>query len=216
MKGKVCGVDEAGRGPVMGPLVVSGVAMDDESQLDGLGVRDSKKLVPKRRYELAEEILSIAEVETVMLPAQEIDVLREEMTMNELEVNLFVSVLDKLRPALAYVDSVDVNADRFRNDIARGLDFDIEIVSRHKADDTYPIVSAASIIAKTTRDNEMEKIAAEIGQEIGSGYPSDPITISFLQKWIRENHDSPPHTRRSWETTKKIMQEVSVRKLNEF
>jgi ribonuclease HII len=216
MKRKVCGVDEAGRGPVMGPLVVSGVSVDDESQLDGLGVRDSKKLSPKRRFELAEKIVSIADVETVMLPAQEIDVLREEMTMNELEVNLFVSVLDKLRPTLAYVDAVDVNADRFGSDVTRGLNFDVEIVSEHNADDTYPIVSAASIIAKTTRDNEMEKIAAEIGQEIGSGYPSDPITISFLQKWIRENHDSPPHTRRSWETTKKILKEESVRKLNEF
>jgi ribonuclease HII len=216
MKGKVCGVDEAGRGPVMGPLVVSGVALDDESQLDGLGARDSKKLAPKRRSELAEKILSMSEVETVMVPAQEIDVLREEMTMNELEVNLFASVLDKLRPALAFVDAADVNADRFGSDIALGLNFDIEIVSKHKADDTYPIVSAASIIAKTTRDSEMEKIGAEIGQEIGSGYPSDPITISFLEKWIRENHDSPPHTRRSWATTKKIMKEVSVRRLNEF
>jgi ribonuclease HII len=216
MKGKICGVDEAGRGPVMGPLVVSGVTLDDESQLSGMGVKDSKKLSPVRRQEIAQKIRAIADVHTIEVPAEEIDVLRDEMTLNEIEVNLFSSVLDHLRPAVAYVDSVDVNADRFGKNIRRRLDFDIEIVSKHKADDLYTIVGAASIIAKTTRDNEIEKIKTEIGQEIGSGYPSDPITMDFLEKWIRENHDSPPHARRSWETTKRIMRGASTRKLNEF
>jgi ribonuclease HII len=216
MKGKICGVDEAGRGPVMGPLVVSGVTLDDESQLTGMGVKDSKRLSPVRRQEIAQKIRAIADVHTIEVPAEEIDVLRDEMTLNEIEVNLFSSVLDRLRPAVAYVDSVDVNSDRFGKDIRRRLDFDIEIVSKHKADDLYPIVGAASIIAKTTRDNEIEKIKTEIGQEIGSGYPSDPITMDFLEKWIRENHDSPPHTRRSWETTKRIMRRASSKELNEF
>lgn len=216
MKGKICGVDEAGRGPVMGPLVVSGVTLDDESQLTGMGVKDSKRLSPVRRQEIAQKIRAIADVHTIEVPAEEIDVLRDEMTLNEIEVNLFSSVLDRLRPAVAYVDSVDVNSDRFGKDIRRRLDFDIEIVSKHKADDLYPIVGAASIIAKTTRDNEIEKIKTEIGQEIGSGYPSDPITMDFLEKWIRENHDSPPHTRRSWETTKRIMRRASIKELNEF
>ncbi|MCK4445414.1 MAG: ribonuclease HII [Thermoplasmata archaeon] len=216
MTSKICGVDEAGRGPVMGPLVVSGVSIEDESVLSGLGVKDSKRLTPKRREELAVTIKKLGEIETVQVPAEEIDNLREEMTLNELEVRLFVSVLDRLRPDVAYVDSVDVNADRFRDDIKRGLDFDIEIVSRHQADDIYPVVSAASIIAKTTRDNEIKKIEEEIGQDIGSGYPSDPITIGFLEKWIRENHDLPPHTRKSWETSRKILQRVRMKKLNEF
>ena len=180
MTSKICGVDEAGRGPVMGPLVVSGVSIEDESVLSGLGVKDSKRLTPKRREALAVTIKKLGEIETVQVPAEEIDNLREEMTLNELEVRLFVSVLDRLRPDVAYVDSVDVNADRFRDDIKRGLDFDIEIVSRHQADDIYPVVSAASIIAKTTRDNEIKKIEEEIGQDIGSGYPSDPITREYL------------------------------------
>lgn len=216
MTGRICGMDEAGRGPVLGPLVVSGIALDDESALNDLGVRDSKKLTPNRRKELAEKIKFLGEIETVQVPAEEIDVIREEMTLNELEVNLFVSVLDKLRPSVAYVDSADVNADRFGGNIRRKLDFDIEIISKHHADEIYPIVSAASIIAKTTRDSEVRKIEREIGQDIGSGYPSDPITIGFLEKWIRENHDLPPHTRKSWETTRKILQRARIKKLDEF
>lgn len=216
MKGRICGVDEAGRGPVMGPLVVSGVTIDDESRLSDMGVRDSKRLTPARREELAVQIRSIADVESVLVPAEEIDNLREEMTMNELEVYLFTSVVDKLRPSVAYVDAADVDAGRFGNDIKRGLGFDIEIISKHKADDLYPVVGAASIIAKTVRDDEIKKIGAEIGQEIGSGYPSDPITVEFLQKWIREKHDSPPHTRRSWETIKRMMRLNNVKKLDEF
>ncbi len=216
MKGRICGVDEAGRGPVMGPMVVSGVAIDDESRLSDMGVKDSKQLTPARREELAVQIRSIADVESVLVPAEEIDNLREEMTMNELEVYLFTSVVDKLRPSVAYVDAADVDAGRFGNDIKRGLGFDIEIISKHKADDLYPIVGAASIIAKTIRDDEIKKIGAEIGQQIGSGYPSDPITVEFLQKWIREKHDSPPHTRRSWETIKRMMRLNNVKKLDEF
>ncbi len=216
MKGRICGVDEAGRGPVMGPMVVAGVTLDDEDQLVDMGVRDSKQLTPARREELAVQIRSIADVESVLVPAEEIDNLREEMTMNELEVYLFTSVVDKLRPSVAYVDAADVDAGRFGNDIKRGLGFDIEIISKHKADDLYPIVGAASIIAKTIRDDEIKKIGAEIGQQIGSGYPSDPITVEFLQKWIREKHDSPPHTRRSWETIKRMMRLNSVKKLDEF
>jgi len=216
MRKRICGVDEAGRGPVIGPLVVSGVSLDDESQLGGLGVKDSKKLSPNRRRELAKIINSIAQIETVEVPAEEIDVLRKEMTLNELEVNLFATVLDKLRPAIAYVDSADVDAERFGKDIRRKLDFEIEVVSKHKADDIYLVVGAASIIAKTTRDSKVAKIEQEIGQEIGSGYPSDPTTIGFLEKWIRENFDLPPHTRKSWETTRKILQRARMKKLNEF
>ncbi|TET89961.1 MAG: ribonuclease HII [Methanomassiliicoccales archaeon] len=216
MKGRICGVDEAGRGPVLGPMVVSGVCVDDESQLATLGVRDSKKLRPVRREQLAREITSIAEVETVVVPAEEIDLLRMEMTLNELEVNIFGSVLSKLRPEIAYLDSADVNAERFGVNVAGTLDFEVEIISKHGADDIYPVVSAASIIAKTTRDREIAKIENEIGERIGSGYPSDPNTIQFLEKWIREKGNLPPHTRKSWKTAKRILQGTKVKKLNEF
>ncbi len=216
MSGKICGVDEAGRGPVIGPMVVSGVSTDDESQLKSLGVKDSKRLTPNRREELAAEIRKICDVHTIQVPANELDILREEMTLNELEVRLFTSVLDRLRPNVAYLDSADVDADRFGRDIKRHLDFDIEIVSKHKADDIYPVVGAASIIAKTTRDDEIEKIKKQVGQDFGSGYTSDPVTRDFLEKWIREKNDLPPHTRKSWETTRKVMQTARMRKLEEF
>lgn len=216
MKEEICGVDEAGRGPVIGPLVVAGVCVADDSEFKKMGVRDSKKLSPERREELAAEIREIARCKTVVLPAEDIDTLRKEMTLNEVETRLFVSILDELRPGIAYVDSADVDAKRFGDDIKKNLNFEITIISEHGADDTYPVVGAASIIAKTTRDQEIQRIEKEIGQSIGSGYPSDPDTIRFMENWIREKNDLPPCTRRSWETTRRIEQAAKTRKLEEF
>lgn len=213
---QICGVDEAGRGPVLGPMVVSGVSVRDELQLKDLGVKDSKKLSSRRREALALEIRSVAKVEVLVVPADEIDRLREKMTLNELEVDMFARVLAKLKPRIAFVDSSDVDAERYGREIQRKLDFEVELVSRHGADSLYPVVSAASIIAKTARDERMRRIENEIGQRIGSGYPSDPDTVHFLEKWIKEKGNLPPHTRKSWKTARKILQRVITRKLNGF
>jgi ribonuclease HII len=92
----------------------------------------------------------------------------------------------------------------------------VKIISKHGADDTYPVVSAASIIAKTKRDSMIEEIKKELGQDIGSGYPSDPKTINFLKKWYTEHGEMPPHTRRSWKTVDRIINELSISKLDRF
>jgi ribonuclease HII len=212
----ICGVDEAGRGPVMGPMVVAGVLLEDESQLEGMNVRDSKKCTPKRREELAIKIRRIAKQEAIIVPADDIDTLREGLTMNQIETRLFASVIDKLRPETAYVDSADVNEERFAKDIKSELDFEISIISKHGADDMYPIVSAASIIAKTTRDSEVNKIKSELGQNLGSGYPSDETTIRFLENWVRDHNELPPHTRRSWKTAQRILSQVKTRKIEDY
>ena len=91
-----------------------------------------------------------------------------------------------------------------------------DVVARHKADDTYPVVSAASIIAKVTRDRLISDISAEFGEDIGSGYPSDPKTIGFIEKWIKENGCSPRYTRNSWETVRNIKSRLSVRKITDW
>jgi ribonuclease HII len=217
----ICGVDEAGRGPVFGPLVIAGVTIQDDSELKEIGVRDSKKLTPNKREILAEKIREIAEkYEIIIISASDIDDMRKVMTLNELEVSAFSKIIEKLRPDVCYVDSADVNQERFGMDILSKLSLKTKIISKHKADDIYPIVGAASIIAKTTRDENVRKIAQELEKKLnlplGSGYPADPITKKFLKTWIKTYGELPPHTRRSWETAQRLMKENKTRKLDDY
>jgi ribonuclease HII len=117
---------------------------------------------------------------------------------------------------VVYVDACDANEDHFRQMVSGKLSYRPRIVCEHRADDNYPIVSAASIIAKTNRDRIVSEMQAEIGQEIGSGYSSDPTTISFLQKWIKEKGDLPPYTRRSWATAKEALSSSKNAKLTDW
>ncbi len=227
----ICGIDEAGRGPVLGPMVVAGVKVEDDLLLREIGVKDSKKLAPKRREKLAEEIKKIADYEIQIIPAEEIDVLREEMTLNVLEAKLFATIIEKLtlcsntrsstpnsiaKDFIVYVDAADVNEENFKRYILNELGREMNIVSEHNADETYPVVSAASILAKTTRDEEIKKIEEEIGKQIGSGYPSDQVTISFLKEWMKEHGELPPYTRRSWKTARRIVQLYKTSRIEEF
>ena len=212
----ICGVDEAGRGPVIGPLVVAGICIDNDEKLRELGVRDSKKCTPKKREELDLEIRKIAKCELIVLPAIEIDLLRNEMSLNIIEAKLFSSVIERLHPQIAYVDSADTNEEKFAQYIHSEIGNKIEIISKHKADENYPVVSAASIIAKVKRDAEIKKIENEIGIPIGSGYPSDSVTINFLEKWIKEKGSVPPYTRSSWSTIIKIQNKYLGIKLEDW
>jgi ribonuclease HII len=217
----ICGVDEAGRGPVFGPLVVAGVCFEDEDLVNNLGVKDSKKHSPKRRKQFEEIIKQkAASYEILIIPASDIDDMRKAMTLNEIEIFAFIKVIKKLKPDMCYVDAADVNEERFGRTIAQHLSKKTEIISKHKADDLFPVVSAASILAKTRRDTEMITIAKELENKIqlplGSGYPADPITKLFLTKWVNTYKKLPPHTRKSWNTSKKIMNSTSIKKLDEF
>jgi len=212
----ICGVDEAGRGPVLGPLIVCGIAVESDQALRKLGVRDSKKLSPKRREELAAKISKIARIELVEISADEIDVLRTKKTMNELETEAFATVIERLSPKIAYVDAADTDEENFGKAIRTRMTCTAQIVSQHKADDTFPVVSAASIIAKVNRDRRVREIEKEIGRPIGSGYQTDDITMTFLKDWINENGSCPPHTRQSWEPAKNLMRLKDVRRLDQF
>jgi ribonuclease HII len=217
----ICGIDEAGRGPVFGPLVITGIKFNNDHSLLELNVKDSKKTSPKRRKLLADIIKKNAvDYEVLIISARDIDDMRKVMTLNEIEVNAYTKIIKKLKPDICYVDSVDVNEQRFGRDIQSGLTFKCEIVSKHKADDIYPIVSAASIVAKTARDAEIEKIAKKLEPRLnlhfGSGYPADPITQKFLSTWIDKYKTLPPHTRRSWKTVQNILRQKSIKKLDDF
>ena len=211
----ICGVDEAGRGPVIGPLVVAGIC-GDERVIASLGVKDSKKLSAKRREKLAEEIKKVAsKIIVIRVEPEEIDALREKMTLNDIEVELFARVISQLNGDKVYVDAADVNEDRFAEEIKKRLGKDVEIISEHKADSKYPMVSAASIIAKVERDRIIEDLKEELG-EFGSGYPADERTKKFLEKYVKEHNELPPHTRHSWKSAKRAMKKKEQKKLGDF
>lgn len=207
----VAGVDDAGRGCVIGPLVIAGILMKEEDlpKLVRLGVRDSKLLLPHRREVLAAEIRGIAEKYAVAkLTPGEIDAIvlagRKLHKLNWLEAQAMARVLETLKPDKAYVDASDVVEKRFEKDILDCLTFKLDVVSEHKADRNYPIVSAASIIAKVERDKEIAELAEAYGN-FGSGYPSDPRTIRFLEQCLEKSCDYPEFVRRSWKPAKEAM-----------
>ncbi|MBS3748295.1 MAG: ribonuclease HII [Candidatus Thermoplasmatota archaeon] len=217
----IAGVDEAGRGPVIGPMVIAGVQAKDQNIFRQIQVKDSKKLSKKRRTFLADQIKQIAaKIEFIVINASDIDDMRKVMTMNEIEVHGFTKIIKKLKPDQCFVDAADVNSDRFGSNISAQLPKKIEIISKHKADDIYPIVSAASIIAKTIRDKEIEKISKKLGKKLnkplGSGYPSDPITQQYMHAWVKKYKKLPPNTRKSWKTAQRIYEQQIRKTLNDF
>ncbi len=199
---KIAGVDEAGKGPVIGPMCVAGVMVQEAEleRLKELGVRDSKLVSPKKREAFAIEIEKIAETFILEVTAHQIDEIRKEMTMNELAVVSFARVLAELHPNKAFVDAVDVYPERFATNIRDLCKFQFDLISEHKADENHPIVSAASIIAKVRRDQRIAELEDAIGMRIGSGYPSDPKTIKFLETIAEKQHQLPYYVRHSWKT----------------
>ena len=170
-----CGVDEAGRGSVMGPLVVGVVSVESDEPLLRIGVKDSKKLTPRARERMYEEITAVAEWGAVIATAADIDARRKEMSLNDVELNMFAEAV-RGSGTVVYADCPDVNEVSFGRRLG-ALVPDAEVIAKHKADDTYPVVSAASIVAKVTRDRMMDEIRTEFGTNIGSGYPSDHYTM---------------------------------------
>jgi ribonuclease HII len=213
---RTLGIDEAGRGPVLGPLVVAGVLCHDQEALRILGVRDSKRLSPQRRRGLAEEIQRVAECRVRVIAADELDEAMEGSSLNAVEANCFAEVIRDLSPDEAYVDCCDTSEARFKRTILRYLGYDVPLHVEHGADDRYPVVSAASILAKVRRDQEMRCIEEELGQPVGSGYAHDPQTLAFLQEYFRSHGAMPPHARQSWKTSRRLLSKTMVRKLTEW
>src|SRR5947208_1302621 len=139
-----------------------------------MNVRDSKKLSPEKREAMAPEIEKLATWELLVIPAEEIDLMRAEMSLNDFEAKLFAQLIERLHPETAYVDAADVDAIEFKRCVQRELRFAVDVVSQHNADELFPVVSAASILAKVRRDREMRAIEALID---GGVDPAD-ITIA--------------------------------------
>lgn len=202
----LCGIDEAGRGAIIGPLVVAGVVFkrDAVDELLELGVKDSKALTPAKRSQLAAVITDRAvRVTTLELSPGEIDRVvtngRRNRKLNYAEAGVMARVIDHLDPDTVYVDACDVNEDRYSSMIFGFMKRHAKVYSFHHADRTNVFVSAASIIAKVSRDQRISRLQ-DIYGDFGSGYPSDRTTLKFLNKWVKEKKSIPNFARHSWST----------------
>jgi len=208
-------VDEAGKGSVLGPMVIAAVGVFSEDVFVDFEVADSKLLSPRVRERLYLIIRKRFRVATVRIDAHEIDEIRMGMTMNACVARAHAQAIDKLSPSIAYVDACDVNAFRYADTVKSYLEKSCEIVSEHNADQTFKVVSAASIVAKVTRDRAITALSKKYG-EIGSGYPSDPVTIAFLSAYIDEHKCPPPIARKSWKTITAMLGKKQQSQLSHF
>ena len=214
------GVEEAGRGPVIGPMVmaITSYPKTKEEELRKLGVKDSKMLTPKVREELFEKIKKLCDYELKIISNKEIDeaVNSSRDNLNKLEARTTAELINKLTKKIkideVMLDCPTVSLEKYSEEVKSQVDNKkIKVFSENKADINHPIVSAASIIAKVTRDKEIEKIKKDLGIDIGSGYPADPKTKEFL----RRNLDCK-YIRKSWATYKNLINENKQSTLTGF
>ncbi|MDO8428470.1 MAG: ribonuclease HII [Candidatus Diapherotrites archaeon] len=216
----IAGIDEAGRGPVLGPMVIAVTVIDKNQEEDfrKLGIKDSKELTVFERKELYPKIIEQAvEWKFVKIEAEELDELMKQHSLNEIEAIKIGGLLNSLKkiPDIVIVDSPDVIQANFGIRIKKYYKKNCIMRTEHKADQNHVIVGAASIIAKVERDQAIEKYAQEFG-EIGSGYSHDPKTIQFLKNWLKTHSDLPKIARRQWQTSEKALNEKYQKKLGEY
>ncbi len=218
---KVLGVDEAGRGPVIGSMFVAGFMVEESElpELEDLGVKDSKKLSANRREQIRDELDDIGRFELKEVEAGDIDELREVMTLNEIEVEAFADVIKRFEPGRVIVDLPEPDGDRFVKKLKGKLPAEfseVDFVAEHGADDNYPVVSAASIVAKSAREAHVSALVEKYGFDFKSGYPHDPETIEFLETYLEEKGELPPETRRSWSTAERILKQSEQSSFDDF
>ena len=202
---QICGVDDAGRGSMIGPLVIAGIRIEKKniSKLRKLGVRDSKKLSSKKRDLLYKEILKIVDsYHVIRIPPRTIDKYVFEHNLNHLEAKKMAEVISNLNPEISYVDSCDVNAARFGREIS-DLANKSKVKSYHYADSRFVVVSAASIIAKVSRDRSIMRLNKT--SNLGSGYPSDKKSVNYVKKIVSSKKPLPTSVRKSWKPVQKIL-----------
>lgn len=214
----IFGTDEAGRGPAIGPLVMVGFVIEEKDipKLEKIGVKDSKLLTKKKRDEIAKKLLKFKHEIKIVEPA-EIDFAlkgNDGLNLNWLEARKTAELINELNPDKAIIDCPSTNPKAYSSYIRDYLhNKDIELVCEHKADVKYLVAGAASIIAKTVREQEVAKIEKAVGQSIGSGYPSNKV----CQKFIEENWDKYPEIfRKTWATYKRILRQQGQKSLGEY
>jgi ribonuclease HII len=218
----ILGIDDAGRGPVIGPMVLAGclVTPEQEKEIKKIGAKDSKQLTQKRREILSEKIKEIAESFEIVLsaPLEIDDSLNNGTNLNALEAHKTAEIINKVNKGYkkikVVVDCPSVSIEKWKDYLKTKITNlkNLEIVCEHKADQNHVSVSAASILAKTVREQEMTKLKEKYGNEIGSGYTSDPTTIKFLEKYV-DKHKNEGIFRKTWATWKRAFDKNKQRKL---
>ena len=220
----VTGIDESGRGAVLGPLVVAGVTVDvrGEKKLKALGVKDSKKLTPQRREELYKDIEKIAKDIFVLKVAPcRIDTYRNMgVNLDKIEAMKMAEIIDFNSSKKVFVDSLTQNPPRFKKLVSSFIkrNKDAELIVENYMDESITVVGAASIVAKVERDKEIEELKQQVGFNFGVGYPHDPLTIQFIEKIIKETNGKqlPEYIRKSWVTTEMLQEKNWQRKVMDF
>ncbi len=220
----VLGIDDAGRGPVIGPMVLAGCLIDDkvERKLKKLGVKDSKKLTQKRREFLSEKIKEIAETfEIVLAHPEEIDGKNKNgVNLNAVEAIKAAEIINRINRGFnkikVIIDCPSVSIEKWKDFLKTKINnlSNLEIVCEHKADVNHVSVSAASILAKCVREIEMTRLKEKYGNEIGSGYCSDPHTYKFLEKHSQTYGDKGIF-RKTWSTWRDVCSAAQQKKLFE-
>jgi ribonuclease HII len=216
----IVGVDEAGRGPVLGPLVMVALAVREENlkKLEWMGVKDSKLLSSSVREELFDQIREVIEDFRIeMIEPDAIDLGMKESNLNWIEADSSARMVSELNPDKIIIDCPSVNIQAYKNyfasKLSEGVKNHAELIVEHKADFNYIVVAAASVIAKVIRDRQVDKIKNEIGKDCGSGYMSDPKTQEFLKKY----HDEYPHLfRKRWKSYQNIIEKKNQSHLGDF
>jgi len=213
---KILGVDEAGRGPVIGPLVIGAVLINEQKQeqLKNIGVKDSKLLSISKREELFKRIIEIADDYAIIeIDEKEVDraVFSKTYNLNFLEADNYIATIKQLKPDRAILDCPSSNAQAFKEYVISKVG-QMDLIIEHKADLNYIEVGAASILAKVTRDRKIEQIKKKIGIDFGSGYPSDPKT----QKFLKNHYSKFNFIRKSWSSYQKLVQNENQTKLGSF
>jgi ribonuclease HII len=217
---KVAGIDEAGRGPIIGPMVMAIAVMDEKDlfKLEALGVKDSKLLTPEQRDQIFEKLIKLVDYQIAVLSPSEIDtaVHSKHMNLNWLEATTSASLINKMHMEKVFVDCPSTNPKAYHAYLMKLLmNQKLNVIAEHKADSTYVICSAASILAKVTRDRAIEKLKQKFKVDFGSGYPSDPKTKEFVEKYYADSRFQTIF-RKSWETYKRLVKKESQSSLGSF
>ncbi|MBI2665288.1 ribonuclease HII [Candidatus Woesearchaeota archaeon] len=215
------GIDEAGRGPVLGPLVMVALAVDEEGEkkLQWMGVKDSKLLSSEVREELfprIKEVVKDFRIEVIEPDAIDLSLSEENTNLNWLEADTSVRLVSDMDAHRLILDCPSPNIEAYKDYLLRKLPKRIqekELLVEHKADLHYIVVGAASVVAKVIRDRYIERLKNEIGMDFGTGYMSDPKTKDFLEKY----HDKYPHLfRKRWQSYIDVVESKKQKRLGEF
>jgi ribonuclease HII len=212
----ILGIDDAGRGPLIGPMILSGVLItkSQEEKIKKAGAKDSKLLTQDQRVSLARLIKSNSlSYKTLSSSPKEID---ESKNLNTLEAIKAAQIINELNnnkdKITVIVDCPSTNLIAWKNTLISYISHTSNLIIKceHKADFNHPSVAAASILAKVERESAVSKLKEKYGN-LGSGYPSDPTTKAFLKSHGKTLSNSGIF-RKSWATWKKMFPEDSIEK----